>query len=1116
MNHLDENSAGLTLQRKREMVARLLEAKAGPRHHGTGLVHQWIEIQAAGTPEAIAVSSPTESISFRALNGRANRLAHQLQHLGAGPESLIALCTSRSVSMVVGLLAVLKAGGAYVPLDPAYPSDRLAFMLKDSGSNIVLTERNLRGKLPLGEAHVIALDTERSDLDIEDDTNTGAATTRDHLAYVIYTSGSTGKPKGVQVTHGGLANLLQSMRALLGISAHDAMLAVTTLSFDIAALEILLPLIVGARVDLVAREIAADGERLIRRVNSPGITFVQATPATWRLLLDAGWRGKPRLVMLCGGEALPRPLADRLLDKGEMLWNLYGPTETTIWSSAWRVEGGELPICVGRPIAGTRLYVLDKWLRPVPVGVTGELYIGGIGLARGYWNRPGLTADRFIPDPFDSAGGGRLYRTSDLARWRPDGTLECLGRLDHQVKIRGFRVELGEIEAVLSEHPSVSQAAVAARPDGSGELGLFAYVVLRGGHDAGLDASLRSWISSRLPEYMVPASFLALGALPLTPNGKIDRKALPEPGRRRIAEGELDLPPRGPVEEALAGICAELLGIDLVGVHHNFFELGGHSLLASQILARVRHTFDVDVPLKEFIEEATVARLARLVEEALSNGTVGRRPPLARAQRNGPLPASFAQQRLWFLDQLEPGQASYNIPAAVRLLGRLDVPALERAFREIVRRHEVLRTRFESREGVPHQVIAPSLEIHLEIDDLSALAEEDGQTEAMRRVTMEAGRPFDLAQGPLIRTGLVRLGREEHIVLVTMHHIVSDGWSIGILIREVSALYEAFRKGEPSPLDEPPVQYADYAVWQRGWLEGEVLQAQIDYWTSRLAGLSPLELPTDRPRSVGHARGGAVRTAVLPRAVLEKARGLSQNNGATLYMTLLAVFQVLLYRYSGQDSFGVGSPIAGRTRSELEGLIGFFVNTLVMRADLSGNPSFQGLLSRVRQSAIEAYTHQDLPFEKLVGVLHPKREANRTPLFQVMFALQNAPLPPLRSPELELTPLEPANVIAKFDLTLYAMETAEGLGLTMEYNTHLFEAATIDRMLGHFQTLLEGAITNPSDPIDALPMMSAVEQRMLARWNASPAGETAAELDGLAEADLDALLGDLEGRLGPR
>jgi acyl carrier protein len=563
-------------------------------------------------------------------------------------------------------------------------------------------------------------------------------------------------------------------------------------------------------------------------------------------------------------------------------------------------------------------------------------------------------------------------------------------------------------------------------------------------------------------------------------------------------------------------MCAELLGVDRVGVNHNFFELGGHSLLASQILARVRHTFDVDVPLKEFIEEATVARLARLVEDTLSEGTVARRPPLVRVARNGPLPASFAQERLWFLDQLEPGQSSYNIPSAVRLQGRLDIPALERAFREIVRRHEVLRTRFESREGVPHQVIAPSLEVNLEVDDLSALAEEYRQIEALRRVTAEAGKPFDLARGPLIRTGLVRLGEEEHIVLVTMHHIVSDGWSIGILIREVSALYEAFHKGEPSPLEEPPVQYADYAVWQRGWLEGEALQAQIDYWTSRLAGLSPLELPTDRPRSAGHDRGGALRTAVLPRAVLEKARGLSQNNGATLYMTLLAVFQVLLYRYSGQDSFGVGSPIAGRTRSELEGLIGFFVNTLVMRGDLSGNPSFQDLLSRVRQSAIEAYTHQDLPFEKLVGVLHPKREANRTPLFQVMFALQNAPLPPMRSPELVMTPLGPASVIAKFDLTLFAMETTGGLDLTMEYNTHLFEASTIDRMLGHFQTLLEGAIANPSQRIDALPMMSAVEQRILSLLNDSPNGETAAELDELAEADLDSLLGDLEVRFDSR
>ena len=703
-----------------------------------------------------------------------------------------------------------------------------------------------------------------------------------------------------------------------------------------------------------------------------------------------------------------------------------------------------------------------------------------------------------------------------MARWRPDGSLECLGRLDHQVKIRGFRVELGEIETILAAHPAVSQAVVAARPDGSGELGLLAYVVLREGHDVDLDADLRSWLSSRLPDYMVPSSFLALAALPLTLNGKVDRKALPEPERHRAAESELDLLPRGPVEEALAGICAELLGLDRVGVHHNFFELGGHSLLASQILARVRHTFDVDVPLKEFIEEATVARLARLVEDALSNGTVAQRPPLQRVARNGPLPASFAQQRLWFLDQLEPGRASYNIPAAVRLQGRLDIPALERAFREIVRRHEVLRTRFESREGVPHQVIAPSLEIHLEVQDLSALGEEERKIEALRLVAAEASEPFDLSQGPLIRTGLLRLADEEHIVLVTVHHIVSDGWSIGILIHEISTLYDAFRAGKTSPLEERPVQYADFAVWQRSWLEGEVLQAQIDYWTSRLAGLSPLELPTDRPRSAGGERGGAVRTTVLPREVLEKARSLSQNNGATLYMTLLAVFQVLLYRYSGQDGFGVGTPIAGRSRSELEGLVGLFVNTLVMRADLSGNPSFQDQLARVRRSAIEAYSHQDLPFERLVSALQPKREVSRTPLFQVMFALQNAPLPPLQSPELVLTPLEPSNVIAKFDLTLYASETTGGLSLMMEYNTHLFDAATIDRMLGHFRTLLEEAIANPLQPIDSLPLMSTVEQQMLTRWNASSASETTEELDKLAEADLDALLVDLEDRLDSR
>ncbi len=561
-------------------------------------VHRAIELQAARVPDRVAVVSATESLTYAELNARANRLARRLRSLGVGPEVLVGLCTGRSAAMVVGLLAILKAGGAYVPLDPTYPAERLRFMLEDAQLAILLTEERLRGQIPSSEARIICLDSQwegngegcAGDVDGE--------ARGSNLAYVIYTSGSTGRPKGVQVTHGALANLLQSMRGLLAIKEEDGLLAVTTLSFDIAALEIFLPLIVGARVELIERDVAADGARLSDRVNDPGITLLQATPATWRLLLEAGWRGKPTLQMLCGGEALPCALADRLLDKGARLWNVYGPTETTIWSSSWRVEPGKAPISIGRPIANTRLYVLDKRLRPVPVGVIGELFIGGAGLARGYRNRPGLTAERFIPDPFGTAAGGRLYRTGDLARWRGDGTVECLGRIDHQVKIRGFRIELGEIEAALARHPAVREAAVAARPDATGELGLAAYVVTRDGAEASSPAELRRWLLDKIPEYMVPSAFVRLDALPLTPNGKVDRQALPNPVEGVLAEAADFVPARGPVEATIAEIWAELLGASHIGVHDNFFERGGHSLLATQVISRLRDAFGVQIPLR--------------------------------------------------------------------------------------------------------------------------------------------------------------------------------------------------------------------------------------------------------------------------------------------------------------------------------------------------------------------------------------------------------------------------------------------------------------------------------------------------------------------------------------
>ncbi len=1103
-------ATGLSADQKRALLARLLaeKAKGGGRPSGRG-AHHAIEAQAARTPDAVAVGFGDRTLTYRELDARANRLAHRLRALGVGPETLVGLCVERSAEMVVGLLGVLKAGGAYVPLDPGFPPGRIAMMLEDARVRVLITEQDLREALPSGDAEVVCLDSDWSGIEGLPETAPDVAISPENLAYVIYTSGSTGKPKGVQVTHGALANFLASMAGLLGVADRDVLLAVTTLSFDIAALEMYLPLTVGGRVEVLPREVAADGGRLAARLGRDDVTMLQATPATWRLLLEGGWKGTPGLAILCGGEALPRALADRLLDKGRALWNLYGPTETTIWSSLAKVEPGDSPITIGRPIAQTQLYVLDARLRPVPVGVTGELYIGGAGVVRGYYQRPGLTAERFLPDPFGKTSGARIYRTGDLARWRSDGSLECLGRADHQVKIRGFRVELGEIEATLARHPSVREAAVVAREDATGEQALVAYVSARDGQEMSV-ADLRRSLVDALPEYMVPSTFVTLDALPLTPNGKIDRNALPAPEPMRSDSGIDYVPPRGPVEEALVGIWGELLGRDRVGVRDNFFELGGHSLFATQLLARLRDTFAVEPTLRDFLDDPTVAGLSRLIERELAAGSGLQAPPIEPVDRDGPIPASFAQQRLWFLDQLEPGGASYNIPTAVRLRGDLDSAALGRALNEVVRRHEVLRTTFASEGGVPRQVIAPALELPLTIVDLGPVPEADREARALDLIRDEARTPFDLARGPLLRARLIRLGDREHIVLVTMHHIASDGWSIGVLVREVAVLYDAFRKGEPSPLPEPVLQYADYAAWQRGWLQGDVLQAQLDFWSGHLSGVPTLEIPTDRPRPPAMSGRGDTRSIVVPKPLLTELQTLGRKEGATLFMTLLSAFQVLLHRYSGQADMAIGSPIAGRTRSELEGLIGFFVNTLVLRADLSGDPGFREVLGRVRKAALGAYAHQDLPFEQLVGVLHPDRDASRTPLFQAMFVLQNAPLPMPKGSGLDLEILDTASGTAKFDLMLAATEEEGGLRLLMEYATDLFDGPTIDRMLGHMRTLLESIVAAPDQPIGALAMLTEEERKLLLGQQAGPADNLA----GLSDEDLDAMILDLSSGEG--
>ncbi len=1377
---------------------------AGCGHAGmTVVLTELIDRQIARRPVAPAVTFGATTVTYAELDERATRLARHLAGVGVRPGVLVGVHLHRSIDMVVTLLGVARAGGAYVPLDPDFPAERLAFMLGDCAAPVVVTQSALAGTLPASGARVVCIDGSR---EAGDAAPTGAGP--DDLAYVIYTSGSTGRPKGVEIPVRALVNFLTSMAQEPGLGPADVLVAVTTLSFDIAGLELWLPLVTGAHLVVASRDEASDPTLLAALVDGAGATSMQATPATWRMLVDAGWAGRPGFRALCGGEALPVALADRLLDLGVELWNLYGPTETTIWSTATRVRSRGRPPSIGRPIANTTVYVLDEAQAPVAGGEPGELHIGGAGLALGYLGRPDLTAERFVPDPFRPAPGARLYKTGDLVRWRPDGELEFLGRLDHQVKVRGFRIECGEVEAALEALPAVRAAVVVARDErlvayvvpsadegDAGELarvhvaewqqvyddaqggaaaaadptfdtsgwvssytgapipaeemaeavkatvdrilalrprrvlelgcgtGLLlwrvapqceAYVgtdlsaatlsvlerrlsgagitnvrlfpreaadfsglpggpfdvvvansvvqafpsagylrrvlehamsrlreggtVLVGdvrslpllpafraslgrvpdderelildpaffaGAAAGVEvllkrgrhhneltrfrfdvllhkgepavrvhiprwldwaadgltvASLRdhlraglpigvlgianarvekapgsvdpeelwalgdelgltvecSWArgdargafdaaflpgaggerrvvdfpastgagrrlctepiaarrrreSSRtlagelgaslrttLPDYMVPSAFVVLDRLPLTPNGKIDRTALPPP-----AAGPTHTPsaaPRTATEAVLASIWADVLSVEAIGVDDDFFDLGGHSLLAVRVVSKVRDVLGVDLPLRALFDAPTVAALAREVERRDQSTTL---PPLAPVDRDVELPLAFAQEPLWFLDQLAPGRGSYNMPSAYRLAGALDVDALERALTGIVARHEALRTTFPSTKGRPHQRVLPPSPVRLDVEDLSVLGTA-AEAEARRRAGEEAVRPFDLAGGPLFRARLLRLAPDQHVLLLTVHHIVADGWSTTVLRRELAALYGG------AVLPALPVQYADYAAWQRRWLAGEVLDRHLRAWQDRLAGApAALEIPPDHARPTLPSHTGGLERFNVPSGLTGRLRALGRSRGATLYMTLLAGFDVLLARITGATDVVVGATTAGRGRRELEDLVGLFVNPLALRTDLSGDPPFGVVLDRVRQTVLEAFDHQDAPFDKVVERLKPPRDLSRSPVIQVAFEFQDhVAVPGELGGTVACTDVGGysgaefgGRVTARLDIELFVSEAGDGsLDGSLVYATDLYEPATMARVAAGYVAVLEAAV----------------------------------------------------------
>ncbi|HEV3050200.1 MAG TPA: amino acid adenylation domain-containing protein, partial [Longimicrobium sp.] len=1027
-------------------------------------IHEMFEAQVARTPDAVAVTFEQASLTYRELNARANRLAHHLVRLGVGPEVRVGVLMERSLEMVVSLLAVLKAGGAYVPLDPAYPAERLALMLTDSATAVLLTQEKLRGLLVVEPGvHVVVEEEARAEIAAESAENVESRVAPRNLAYLIYTSGSTGIPKGVAIEHESAVAMLAWAWSVFSDEELSGMLASTSISFDLSVYEIFLPLVRGGCVVVVENALA-----LARSAAAGKVRLINSVPSAVAALLKDGAIPAEVKTVNMAGEPLRAELVDALYAHGiERVYDLYGPSEDTTYSTfTLRRAGG--PVSIGVPISNTQAYVLDAGLRPVPVGVPGELYLGGRGVTRGYLGRPGLTAERYVPDPFSREAGARMYRTGDRIRWNADGTLEYLGRLDHQVKVRGFRVETGEIEAVLRRHEDVADCVVMARADAD-EQRLVAYVVGQARAEA-----LRAHVRQSLPEYMVPSAFVFLDALPLTPNGKLDRKALPAPD---LASAEdRYVAPRTPVEEVLAGIWAEVLRLERVGVEESFFELGGHSLLATRVVSRIREVFGVELPLRALFEAPTVAQLAGRVEE-MRRADLSVLPPLVPTERTGALPVSFAQERLWFIDRLEPGSAAYNIPAALRLAGALDERALERSLGEIVRRHEGLRTTFTEVDGSPVQVIAPFGGFTLQVEDLSGLGEADREAAVTRRAGDEARRAFDLSAGPLFRAELLRLGEEDHVLLLSMHHIVSDGWSTGVLFRELSVLYEAYRQGGESPLPELAVQYADYAVWQREQLAGEALERQLAYWRERLADAPALlELPTDRPRPAVQTDRGAAVPVELSLELLERLQRLGRSEGTTLYMTLLGAFQVLLSKYSGSEDIVVGSPIAGRTRKEVEELIGFFVNTLVLRTDLSGDPPFREVLRRVREATLGAYEHQELPFEKLVTELQPERSLSHSPLFQVMLTVQDAEGGGGGLPGLKASGVGEEIASAKFDLSLTLAATPRGLGGGLIYRTDLFEPDTIERMVRYLERVLEQVAADADVRLSQLDLLGDAER----------------------------------------
>ncbi|MGE5398775.1 MAG: amino acid adenylation domain-containing protein, partial [Ignavibacteriales bacterium] len=1084
----------LQLMEQKDRDRILYEWNKTQAFHKDECIHQLFERQAEQNSASIAAVFRDNSITYKELNDRANQLAHRLVKLGVGPETIVGICIERSLEMLVTVLGVSKSGGAYLPLDASYPEDRLAFMLKDANVRVLITQDKLLDIIPHHMGPVILVDKDWELIANESTANLDRMTDPKNLVYVIYTSGSTGKPKGTMISHASLVNAYLAWEEAYELRTNARChLQMASFSFDVFAGDWTRALCSGGKLVIASREILLEGENLYELMKKEGVNIAEFVPAVLRNLiqyLEISGNNLNFMHLLIAGSDIWYVSEYKKFRKycGEQtrLINSFGLTEATIDSSYYESNhlniSDEHLVPIGHPFANMTLFILDEFYQPLTVGLKGELYVGGTGLSRGYLNRPDITADKFIPNPFSLTPGERLYRTGDLARYLPDGNVEFLGRMDNQIKLRGLRVELGEIETALSEYGNIKDVAVIAREDVAGDKRIVAYLVANDNNYPKI-SELKYYLLSRMPEYMVPSAFVFLQKLPLTPNGKIDRRSLPAPDMEEIIrEKEMNfVAPRTAVEEVIASIWSEVLNIEKIGVNDNFFDLGGHSLLATQVISRIRKAFNIDIPLRNIFEIPTIEGLARLVEKeemkkaGLDNAVI---LPLAK---DSPIPLSFAQERLWFLDQLEPESSFYNMPEAFRVKGVLNIGILEESLNELIRRHQILRTSFLTENGKPKVEVADNVKINIQVIDLCSY-NIPAQEKLIQQISdKEVQTYIPLDKAPLFRALCIKLSAIEHIVIVVFHHIITDDWSSKIILREIAIIYDSISRQVPVSLPELKLQYSDYAYWQRKYLSGDNLQKQLDYWKNKLdACPALLELPTDRPRPAAQTFKGDYLSFEITGQLFTELERFNKKYGVTLFMSLLSVFQVLLSRLSGQDDFCVGTPIANRNRADIEGIIGFFVNTLVLRCKVRENMKFTDLLRETRESSLESFTYQDLPFEMLVDNIQPVRNLSHSPIFQVMFVLQNASQGPQQiNNGLSMIPVEVHSKTSKFDLTMFVAEERERIGIALEYNSDLFDSSSILRFWGYFKAILEKILRNPEMEVAVIPLLSQEESQAI-------------------------------------